>query len=81
MAIQPGGSQDRDALAPVTARVLRAPRGWMHPRASDRIAATRRALLVAPSATGKSVTILEGVSEFDGSGFEETVAELVEVVA
>jgi len=36
-------------------------------------------LLVALSATGISVTILEGLSELGGKSFEEAVAELVEV--
>ena len=38
------------------------------------------ALLVAPSATGISVTILKGVLEVEGAGLQETNAELVEVV-
>ena len=53
----------------------------MNPRASDRIAATRRAPLVALSATGKSVSILKGVSEVESHGVEEVVAEFVQVVA
>ena len=53
----------------------------MNPRASDRIAATRRALPVSPRATGISVSILKGVSEVESRGVEEVVAELVGVVA
>jgi hypothetical protein len=52
----------------------------MKPRAKQLKRGPRGAQPVALSATGISVTILEGVSGGEGSVFEEMVAELVEVV-
>jgi hypothetical protein len=49
-------------------------------RASDGIAARVGALLVALSATGKSVSILEGVSGIERCRLKEVAAEVGEVV-